>query len=349
MTQIVRRAVVTILFLLILAPGLLVANSSESEEPLVDVMGKVVMHDYVEVLNIKIYLPRILLVDGSWYFYGSTNSAVDSGEFQVVDGALVRADGSPVSLDMSITSHLVFVWIGILLVLLITFMASSKYRRGDGSETEPKGIAQNLFEVFFVFIRDQIAKEFIPSNKYEKFVPYLFSVFMVISFMNLFGLFPWGISPTANITSTAILAFITFFVTQFNGTRDHWRHVFAFPGVHPAMWLILTPVEILGLFTKPFALAIRLFANMLSGKILIICILGLIFIFTDIFGLAIGASSSIVWVALTSLLYILKGFIALLQAYIFTLLSAVFIGMAVEEHHHEDHETLVASATEVEV
>jgi F-type H+-transporting ATPase subunit a len=349
MTQLVRRAVVTILFFLILSPGLLAATSTESEEPLVDVMGKVVDKDYFEFLNIKFPLPRILLVEGSWYFFGSTKSAVDSGEFQVIEGSLVRADGAGISLDMSITAHLVFVWIGIFLVLLITFMASSRYRRGTGATSEPKGIAQNLFEVFFVFIRDQIAKEFIPSNKYEKFVPYLFSVFMVISFMNLFGLFPWGISPTANITSTAILAMITFVVTQFNGTRDHWRHVFAFPGVHPAMWLILTPVEILGLFTKPFALAIRLFANMLSGKILIVCILGLIFIFTDIFGLMIGASSSVVWVALTALLYILKGFIALLQAYIFTLLSAVFIGMAVEEHHHDDHETSVATATEVEV
>ena len=168
--------------------------------------------------------------------------------------------------------------------------------------------------------------------------------------MNLFGLLPWGVATTADLTVTATLAAITFFITQWNGSKDHWQHVFMFPGVHPAMRIILTPVEILGLFTKPFALAIRLFANMLSGKIMIVCILGLIFIFTDIFGPAVGLSSSVFWVGLTALLYILKAFIALLQAYIFTLLSAVFIGMAVEEHHHEhESESSVATATDVQV
>lgn len=347
-----RLFALTFIFLLAYNPSLLAveANATDDEESIIDVMGKVVAHDYFEVLNQKIYLPRILLVEGDWYFYRSTNSALESGEFTTVDGALVRAeDGAVISMDFSITSHLVFVWIGILITLIITFWAGSKYKRGPGVKTEPKGTGQNLFEVFFIFIRDHIAKEFIPGNKYEKFVPYLFSVFMVISFMNLFGLFPWGVSPTANITATAVLAGITFFITQFNASKDHWEHVFKFPGVHPAMWLILTPVEILGLFTKPFALAIRLFANMLSGKILIVCILGLIFIFVDIFGVAIGASSSVFWVSLTALLYILKAFIALLQAYIFTLLSAVFIGMAVEEHHHDDHESSVTTSAEVEV
>jgi F-type H+-transporting ATPase subunit a len=349
MTQIVRRVVVAILFLLMLNPALLAADSSEGNEPVIDVMGKVVDHDYFEIFNQKLYLPRILLVDGEWYFYRNTQRAVESGTFERVDGLLMRADGAAITLDMSITSHLLYVWFGIILTLLITFWASFKYRSGTGGETEPKGTGQNLFEVFFVFIRDDIAKEYIPDNKHIKFVPYLFSVFMAISFMNLFGLLPWGVSATADLTVTATLAGITFFITQFNGSKDHWEHVFMFPGVHPLMRIILTPVEILGLFTKPFALAIRLFANMLSGKIMIICILGLIFIFTDIFGPAVGVGSSVLWVSLTAVLYILKGFIALLQAYIFTLLSAVFIGMAIEEHHHEDHESAVSTETEVRI
>src|SRR5699024_5447353 len=103
--------------------------------------------------------------------------------------------------------------------------------------------------------------------------------------MNLFGLLPWGATATADITVTGILAFITFFLTQWNGSNDHWEHVFWFPGVHPLMRIILTPIEIVGLFTKAFALAVRLFGNILSGKVMIICILGLIFIFTDIFGI----------------------------------------------------------------
>lgn len=349
MIQIVRRLVVTILLLLVVNPGILAAGASNGEEPVIDVMGKVVDHDYFEIFNHKIYLPRILLVDGDWYFYSTTKSAIESGEFAIVDEQFLRADGASISLDMSITSHLLYVWFGIILTLIITLWAAAKYKKGIGADTEPKGTGQNLFEVFFVFIRDDIAKEYIADGKHIKFVPYLFSVFMAISFMNLFGLLPWGVSATADLTVTATLAAITFFITQFNASKDHWEHVFMFPGVHPLMRIILTPVEILGLFTKPFALAIRLFANMLSGKIMIICILGLIFIFTDIFGPAVGIGSSVLWVSLTAVLYILKGFIALLQAYIFTLLSAVFIGMALEEHHHEDHESSVSTETEIHI
>lgn len=343
-----RRALFTILLLMVIHPAAIAQDDSiqGEEEPVIDVMGKIVDHDYLELVGVKIYLPRILLVDGEWYFYGNTDSAVESGEFNKIDGVLVRSDGAPVSLDMSITSHLMYVWFGIILSLIFTIWAARRYKSGVGEAVEPRGITQNIFEVLFVFIRDDIAKEYIPENKYKRYVSYLFSVFMAITFMNLFGLLPWGVSATADLTVTATLATITFFVTQFSGSKDHWRHVFMFPGVPPLIRVILTPVEILGLFTKPFALAIRLFANMLSGKILIVCILGLIFIFTDIFGPLVGVGSSVVWVSLTAALYILKAFIALLQAYIFTLLSAVFIGIAAEEHDHE-HDTNVAIATDV--
>jgi F-type H+-transporting ATPase subunit a len=188
-----------------------------------------------------------------------------------------------------------------------------------------------------VFVRDEIARTNIPDDKYKKFVPYLFAVFVAITFMNLFGLLPWGVTATAAITVTGILAAFTFFITQWNGSKDHWEHVFWFPGVPGVMRIILTPIEILGLFTKPLALAVRLFANMLSGKIMIICILGLIFIFTEFFSPVFGLGSSVLVVPLTVALYVLKAFVGVLQAYIFTLLSAVFIGMAAEEHHHEEH------------
>lgn len=348
MTQNVRRAIATALFLLVLNPNILAADQTEGEEPVIDVMGKVVDHDYLEILSFKVYLPRILFVGTTPHLYLSTNSMLDSGEFVETEAGLIRADGIPVSLDMSITSHLMYVWFGIILTILISLWAAARYKKGIGSQTEPKGTSQNLFEVFFVFVRDDIAKEYIPDSKYVKFVPYLFSVFMAITFMNLFGLLPWGVSATADLTVTATLAGFTFFLTQFNGSKDHWQHVFWFPGVHPLMRVILTPVEVLGLFTKPFALAIRLFANMLSGKIMIVCVLGLIFIFAEIFGTVAGYGTGIFAVVLTSLLYILKAFIALLQAYIFTLLSAVFIGMAAEEHHH-DHESAVTTETEVHI
>jgi F-type H+-transporting ATPase subunit a len=336
-----------LLFLFLNTPGLVAADESGESESSIDVMGKVSDHDYLEVLNQKIYLPRIFMVGGQFYIYANTESALSSGEFVEGENGIIRADSTPITIDFSITSHLMYVWFGILLTLLITWLAARRYKNGVGSETEPRGVWQNMFEVFFVFIRDDIAKEYIPGEKYHKYVNYLFSIFMVISFMNLFGLLPWGVSATADLTVTATLAAITFFITQFSGTKDHWEHVFMFPGVPPLVRLILTPVEIIGLFTKPFALAIRLFANMLSGKIMIIAILGLIFIFTDMFGAVIGVSSGIIWVGLTAILYVLKAFIALLQAYIFTLLSAVFIGMAAEEHHKEEHNTAVAHAIDV--
>ncbi len=349
MSRYLRRLSITILLLFAINPHVLASDVEESSDGSLDVVGKALNHDYIEVPGAKIYLPRILLVDGSWYFYANTKSAVESGEFmQLEEAGLVRSDGAEITLDMSITSHLIFVWFGIVLSLLITLWASSKYKRGIGGETEPRGGWHNVFEVIFVFIRDQVAKEFIPENKYKRYVPYLFSIFMAITFLNLFGLLPWGAAATANLTVTATLAAITFFITQFSGTKDHWQHVFAFPGVPKWALIILTPVEILGLFTKPFALAIRLFANMLAGKIMIVSILGLIFIFTDLFGAAIGVSSSIFWVLLTAALYFLKALVALIQAYVFTLLSAVFIGMATEEHHHE-HDTSVAHAKGVEI
>jgi len=353
MVQTLRKTAVFLLVLSIFLPVPELAaagNQSEQNEDakIIDVMGKVLDHDYVEVAGAKIYLPRILVVDGEPYFYLTTQRAVDSGEFNMQEGSLIRSDGTPVSLDLSITSHLVYFWLGLILTLFITFWASSRYKKGIGRNTEPKGVSQNIFEILFVFVRDQIAKEYIPENKYKRYVPYLFGIFLGITFMNLFGLLPWGITPTADLTVTATLAAITFLITQFSGSKDHWKHVFVFPGVHPLVRVILTPVEILGLFTKPFALAIRLFANMLSGKIMIVSILGLIFIFTDLFGPAVGLTSSVFSVTLTALLYILKAFIALLQAYIFTLLSGVFIGMAAEEHDHghehaHSEETAVAA------
>ncbi|MGA1645875.1 MAG: F0F1 ATP synthase subunit A [bacterium] len=324
--------------LLLFSPySLIAADATESEGGSIDILGKTADHDYFDTALGKIYLPRIFVVNGEISFYSSTKKALESGEFIQTEEGIIRADGQGIDLDLSITSHLVYVWLGILFALLFTMWAASRYKKGIGSETAPKGAIQNIFEILYLFVRDQIVFEYIPRDKAVKYIPFLFSVFMAIAMMNMLGLLPWGASATADLTVTATLALITFIVTQVSGTKDHWQHVFNFPGVPLAVKFILTPVEILGLLTKPFALAIRLFANMLSGKIMIICILGLIFIFTDLFGPAVGVGTSIFWVGLTSVLYGLKVFVALLQAYIFTLLSAVFIGMAAEEHHHDDH------------
>ncbi|HLR76571.1 MAG TPA: F0F1 ATP synthase subunit A [Balneolaceae bacterium] len=338
MIQAFRRVFVTALIILAFCPSTQAQHVDtehageqvEEKNSPIDVMGQVRNHNSIEIAGFDIPLPRILLVEGKWYVFGSNEAAVESGNFVLEQHTLVPANGSEITLDLSITSHLIFFWIAFGITVLLSLAMARKYKRGTGRETEPQGWFQNMFEVTFMFIRD-IAKNNIPVNKYHKFVPYLFTVFVAILLMNLFGLFPWGATATADVTVTALLALFTFVLTQWNGTKDHWKHVFWYPGVPAWAKIILTPVEFIGLFTKPFALCIRLFANMLSGKIMIICFLGLIFIFANLFGAIAGWTTSLLAVPLTVGIYILKAFVALIQAYIFTLLSAVFIGMAAEE------------------
>src|SRR5699024_6390700 len=143
----------------------------------IDVMGQVRDHHYLTVAGYEVPLPRILLVEGQWYFFGSTDSAVASGEFIEKNHQLIPTDGRGISIDLSVTSHLMYVWFGVGLTLLLTFIIAGRYRRGLGRETEPEGWFHNLFEFVFVFVRDEIAKANIPEEKYQKFMPYLFGVF----------------------------------------------------------------------------------------------------------------------------------------------------------------------------
>lgn len=343
MVQTLRRVFLTLLFLSISTSNIFAAEQAqEDDEEILDVLGTVADHDYLKTPAGKIYLPRILYwqnAEGekSLSAFLSTKKATESENFTLnADGVLVPAMGGQIVIDLSITSHLIFFWLGMGLAVFLTIMFAGRYKKGIGRTVEPKGALHNTFEVLFVFIRDDVARGNIDDHKADKYVPFLFTMFMGISFMNLFGLLPWAATATADLTVTATLALITFVITQFSGTKDYWGHIFWFPGVPTWVRFILTPVEILGIFTKPFALAIRLFANMISGKIMIIAILGLIFIFADLFGSVAGMGVSLFSVPLTVVLYALKVFVALLQAYIFTLLSAVFIGMAAEDHHHAE-------------
>jgi F-type H+-transporting ATPase subunit a len=246
---------------------------------------------------------------------------------------VVPADGGSILIDFSITRHLVFAFLAGLLCLLIFIPLARRYARGIGRTSAPKGVFQNLMEVLVIFVRDEIAKPNI-GHKYEKFMPYLLTAFFFILFANMLGLVPFGAAATSNIAITGVLAGFTFFITQLNGTRDYWMHIFWPPGVPVFVKLILIPVEILGLFTKPFALAIRLFANMAAGYLVILSLIGLTFTFAALFGPAIGWAVSPVSLALTLFIYALKTLVAFIQAYVFVTLSALFIGMAAEEHHH---------------
>ncbi len=227
-------------------------------------------------------------------------------------------------LDISITKHIVFMWLAFLILVGIFYVVGKSYRKS----MVPKGIT-NLMEVFIVFVRDEIAKPTIGAG-YEKFLPYLLTVFFFILTCNFLGLLPYGSTATSNIAVTATLATISFIVIQVggmikNGVFGYFKGLMPH-GIPVALAPILFVVEILGLFTKPFALAVRLFANMTAGHIVILALIGLIFILKTYFVAPVS-------IAFALFIYLLEILVALIQAYIFTILSSLFIGMAVHQEH----------------
>jgi len=228
-------------------------------------------------------------------------------------------------LDFSITKNVVVLFlIAIFMFLAFTALARS-YKKNPKA---PKGFA-NLLETLVVFVRDDIAIPNIGGKKYERYMPYLLTVFFLIWVGNLFGLipfFPFAGTVTNNILFTGMLALFTLILTLFSSNKHYWQHIFAPPGVPSWILPIMIPIEILSVFTKPFALMIRLFANMTAGHIIALSLISLIFIFKSV---AIAPVS----VAFTVFMQMLELLVAVLQAYVFTLLSALFIGQAVEETH----------------
>ncbi len=247
------------------------------------------------------------------------------GKIVVVNEAGL-ADEVNLPLDLSLTKTIIGLLSAAIIGLILFLSLARSYKKTGISH--PKGI-QRFLEPVILFIRDDIA---IPNigHKYEKYMPYLLTAFFFILINNLMGLIPFpppfGANVTGNIAITFILACCTFLITQFSGNKSYWRHVFATPGV--PFWLlpIMIPVEIIGLFSKPFALMIRLFANMLAGHIVILSLICLIFIF-DTLALAPVSIFFVIFMDFMELL------VAFLQAYIFTLLSALFISLAVQEQH----------------
>ena len=219
-------------------------------------------------------------------------------------------------------------------ILLVVFLNVAKaYTRRAGMA--PKGL-QSFIEPIILFVRDDVAKSAIGEKKYMKYMPYLLTAFFFIFLNNLLGLvpiFPGGANLTGNIAVTVVLALITFIIVTVSGNKHYWHHIFAMPGVPGWVLGILTPVEILGMFLKPFVLMIRLFANITAGHIIALSFFSLIFVFGETsagagYGVAIGSWAFTVFMALLELL------VAFIQAYVFTFLSAMYIGAAVEEPHH---------------
>ncbi|MFM2135903.1 MAG: hypothetical protein RL021_1303 [Bacteroidota bacterium] len=262
--------------------------------------------------------------------------AVNELKQLAVEETTVNEELTAATYDFSITKNVASLLFSIALLLWIFLSVAKAYRRREGMP--PSGM-QSLIEPLIVFVRDEIAKPSI-GPKYMKYMPYLLTVFFFIWINNLLGLvpiIPGGANVTGNIAVTMTLAVITFIITTISANRNYWQHIFAMPGVPAGVLVLLTPIELLGVFLRPFVLMIRLFANITAGHIIALSFFSLIFIFGEMStGLGFGVSVfSVAFVIFMSLLELL---VAFLQAFVFTLLSAIYFGSAVEEHHHEGHE-----------
>jgi len=228
-------------------------------------------------------------------------------------------------LDFSITKNVCTLLLSVVVLLVIFISVANGYKKRKGKS--PKGL-QSWLEPVILFVRDDIAKPNL-GHKHERFMPYLLTVFFFIWFNNMLGLVPFlpgGANLTGNIAVTMVLAVITLLITIFNGNKHYWQHIFWMPNVPVPMKIFLAPLELIGVFTKPIALMIRLFANITAGHILVLSLICLIFVFDSI------------WVSAASIPFAIfigaiELMVAFIQAFIFTILSALFIGMAVEEHH----------------
>lgn len=257
----------------------------------------------------------------------------DSREVEIPFSHLELPHFAPINVlgyqfDLSITKHVLFLWVAAAILILVAVAAASKNKKNP----VPRGIG-NFIEVFVMFIRDEIV---IPNMGKEgvTYMPYLLTTFFFILIMNLLGLIPYGATSTGNVSVTGGLAIIAFVMIQAaairkQGVGRYLAHLTG--GVHWALWPIMIPIEVLGLFTKAFALCIRLFANMTGGHIVIVSLIGLIFLFKNI------------WIAPIPVAFVvginmLELFVAFLQAYIFTMLTSLFMGLGMQtEHHGEEH------------
>ncbi len=300
--------------------------------------------------HLTIPLPVILIYNGKFYtflsssFHNENRTHLDfilpekgpnKGHIVTVEEEMTGKKGIPVY-DFSITKTVLAIFIsGFLLILIFTSVAKRYTTRKDQA---PTGL-QNMMEPLILFVRDDIAKSSI-GPKYEKYLPYLLTIFFFIFLNNVLGIipiFPGGANVTGNIAITGVLALCTLVITSFTGTKAYWLHLVNTPGV--PWWLklplpLMPIVEIIGVITKPFVLMVRLFANITAGHIIILGFISIIFIFGQI-STALGLGVGIPTAAFMVFMDLLELLVAFIQAYVFTLLSALYFGLAmVEDHHH---------------
>ncbi|MGH2553452.1 MAG: F0F1 ATP synthase subunit A [Chitinophagaceae bacterium] len=277
------------------------------------------------------------------YLEEMTNEGVDVKKEGLNPGKIIpiavdgKWDRNVKLYDFSITRNVVQMFLALFILIWIMLVIAKKYRKGEGVTSAPKGV-QNLIEPIVTFVRDEVAKPNLGA-KYEKYLPYILTLFFFILINNLFGLIPGSANVTGNIAFTIVLGVIAFFVIMFSSKKHYWGHIFNPPGVPGWVKVILVPVEILSVFIKPFALIIRLFANMVAGHVIIICLISLVFIFASL-NIYAGWGTSIFSIGFTVFIYFIEILVAFIQAFIFAMLTAVFVGQAFEgghdEHHQED-------------
>jgi F-type H+-transporting ATPase subunit a len=340
-------------FLLIFALFLLISpkfSASEPEEH--DTAAKTPDHAKEEKVDMKKVAFEHILDSHSWHFWGEghgtvalplpcivysstkglqffSSSVFEHGHaeyngYSLVEEEIVSSDPSEKVYDFSITKNTAQLFLAAL-ILFFVFTSIAKAYKTTGITSAPKG-KQSFFEPLITFVRDDIAKTNIGA-KSDKFVPYLLTIFFLILLNNVLGMIPIGANLTGNIAFTFVLSCVTLIVTNINGNKHYWHHIFA-PPVPKGLYIMMIPLEIVGIFTKPFALMIRLFANMTAGHIIVISLVGLIFFFNSIW-------ISLVAVPFALFIDVLECLVALLQAYVFTLLTALFIGTAIADHNED--------------
>jgi F-type H+-transporting ATPase subunit a len=270
---------------------------------------------------------RFVMFDEKIYYANETPN--DYGQYVTLtsEEKEVAVSNAPV-LDFSITKNVAQMFISVLLIVWL-FTSIAKTYKTQGVTSAPKG-KQSFFEPLIVFVRDDIAKGNIGSGS-DKYVPYLLTVFFMILINNVFGMIPIGANLTGNIAFTLVLSVATMIVTNLNGNKHYWSHIFL-PHAPKAIWPILIPIEVVGILTKPFALMMRLFANMTAGHIIIVSLVGLIFVFKTIYIAPVS-------VAFALFIDVLECLVAFLQAYVFTMLTALFIGSAVADTNEDGMHT----------
>ena len=299
-------------------------------------MGEMIMHhvldDYqYEIMHgLVIPLPVILYTEENGLLIFSSSNLFDDDHvpleegyngFKYYHGKLKPIDQDASYVDLSITKNVAFLILTAILMILVFLSVAKGYSKKNSA---PKGI-QALFEPVIIFVRDDIVKPNIGEN-YEKYLPYMLTLFFFIFFGNVLGLMPGAANLTGNIAVTLSLALFTFLITNFSGNKHYWKHIFWTPGIPIIMRVIILPIELIGVFSKPISLMIRLFAAITAGHIVLLSFIGLIFIFQSYF---VGVMSALFVVGLNLVELMVAG----IQAYVFTMFSSVYIGLATEDGH----------------